>query len=496
MSAKAGASAEISGFTRRVIIYSLAEFVQRGAGFVLVPLYTACLSPAQYGNVGVLLSVGGFLGLFFAMGFPGAVPIVYHRSRTEEQRTRILWSGQLIAIGISLLFGLLFWWGGRWGWERLLSDIPFRPLALLLFLNVGLECIKQVPLAMLRTAERAGEVMRLSVAGTVVFAAAVVFFLLRLGWKEEGIMAGLVVSNLLVFALIAKEMWKLRGPLATRADLAWLFHLALPLIPHSVMIWVNNLSDRMILQQWVSGAALGQYTLAYQLVNLMFAIAVTISSAWNPMLLRLTRGDVDNRSFIARMTVLLAAVYLLLGLGVALGGRLAILFFIDPAYWPAIGLIPWLVGGGAAGVLYLIPSGFVMAAGRTRWMMYFSFLGAVTNLLGNLWLVPRYGISAAAGMTLLAYLVMLVAAGVGMWRLGFVTFDWRRLAPLLGWGAVVFLAGWNLPTGPNWQGIASALTTFTLFGVGLVALRIVPLQEIRASGAVLRSILRSRMTGQ
>src|SRR5205814_134402 len=59
----------------------------------------------------------------------------------------------------------------------------------------------------------------------------------------------------------------------------------LPLVPHNIAHWVLNLSDRLVIQPFVTAAALGLYALAFQVAQIVQLAGISINDALMPFLL-------------------------------------------------------------------------------------------------------------------------------------------------------------------------------------------------------------------
>src|SRR4051794_13467825 len=71
---------------RSAMVYSAALAVQRAIGFVLLPLYTRALAPAEYGALGVLLSIATLAVFVFSVGLDTAIFRNYFRLAADPDR--------------------------------------------------------------------------------------------------------------------------------------------------------------------------------------------------------------------------------------------------------------------------------------------------------------------------------------------------------------------------------------------------------------------------
>jgi hypothetical protein len=98
-----GTFAELRRLFSSAALYALGGLAQRGVGFLLIPVYTRVIEPAEYG---VLEILNAFSGVFFAvltLGLTSAINKCWHRDcETDEDRRKLLGTALLIDLPILL----------------------------------------------------------------------------------------------------------------------------------------------------------------------------------------------------------------------------------------------------------------------------------------------------------------------------------------------------------------------------------------------------------
>jgi O-antigen/teichoic acid export membrane protein len=74
-------------------VYAVGQILSRFASILLLPLYTRCLSPADYGCVAILDLTAGILAILIGSGMASAVMRSHFDSDDEEYRSRVWWTG-------------------------------------------------------------------------------------------------------------------------------------------------------------------------------------------------------------------------------------------------------------------------------------------------------------------------------------------------------------------------------------------------------------------
>lgn len=229
-------------------MYGVGTVLLRAIAFLLLPLYTRFLTPADYGVMAVTGTVGAILTILFPLGLHGAVTRFYFNARTEAERKEIngtiligmVIAAVVMALATDRLGGLFF--------PLVFRDVPFTPYIRIAIWTSFLTVFGLFPLNLLQTKERAGTYVLATIAGTLLNIALVICLVVFLHLGVYGYLMGTLVASLIMtvpYALLSLRNVRLALRLdVLRSALAY----SLPLVPHGLASWVLDLSDRVILQ--------------------------------------------------------------------------------------------------------------------------------------------------------------------------------------------------------------------------------------------------------
>lgn len=108
-------------------------------------------------------------------------------------------------------------------------------------------------------------------------------------------------------------------------------------------------------------------------------------------------------------------------------------------------ITPWVVGGYVCSGLYLVPTNLLFWRKQTRVIPLATLAAGTANIGLNLWLVPRYGVLAAAWSTLAAYAILLAVTWWRAERVHPFPYEYRRIGSMMALALGLFLAGKWLP---------------------------------------------------
>jgi len=271
-------------------------------------------------------------------------------------------------------------------------------------------------------------------------AAAVRLWLLATGGGLPAFAAAIVLENLLAgvalhFAArragLRINWWPVPGPVMRRLAVE-----SAPLWITSMAIIVYMRIDEIMLRHLSGPAEVGIYAAATKLSEIWYFVPVALGSSLLPALIRARNAGPDAyHDRLQRYFDVSAAAAYGLAIPVAVLAPWLIRLAYGEAYAasaPVLAIHIWaslFVFSGVARGQWLVNEG------HTHFYLYATVAGAVSNIVLNLYFIPRWGAAGAAWATLLAY-------GVAAWLSSFATAPTRAVAwmqtralllPLLGW---------------------------------------------------------------
>ncbi len=385
----------MSGVRRSVVIYACAFAVAGATPFLLLPVLTRHLSPAQFGEVTSFLMFTALLGNFASLSAHGFVSVRYFKTEPAAFAPLVGTALGMLALShalalaaTGLLHPLL---------ERVL-DLPLAPS----LLAVVAAFFMNLCLVWLALFQSSGQPMRYLQARLIQgvlelgLGSALVVWVLAEAWARTGSYTAALAAS----AAFGAWMCHRRGLFTLRferAQLKALLAFGLPLLPHIVAGTTISYLDRLVVSSLLGAESLGFYMVAMQIGMAMVALTEPLNKALAPWLFeQLAKNDEAVRRMIVRRTYLLFAALALLGLVVAAAAHLLFEQLISPRYAPARALIPWMVGGFVLQGLYTSVVNYLFYAERTGRL---SLVSASTALLGcgvSWFMTTRHGLQGAA----------------------------------------------------------------------------------------------------
>ena len=486
--------------TRSVAKNSAAPMVlslfNKGIDFVFAAFYLRILGPAQAGSYATAIATAGIFEIVANYGLN--ILLIREVSQDRSQAGRFLFNSSLLRLltaTVALLPVAGFIWAGGRG-PNPLSGAELMAIGLLMVgmifsgLTLGVSGLFYVY-------EQAEVPAAMSTVTTLLKVGLGVAALLA-GFGFVGLAAVSIVVNVITLAVLlvmAAGRFELHGPWTVdRPLLSSMLRLGFPLMLIHLLQTIFISIDVLLLRQLLPDGerVVGYYNSAWKWFNALQIIPSYFTLALFPIISRAIKQDMDAARRMYRLALklmlLLAlptsalftfAAFPLIGL---LGGRE---FLPDGAI--ALRIIMWSI---PFGWLNSVTNYVLIALGMERLQPRAFALAVGFNIVANILLIPRYSYVAAAVITVLSEVVLLVVFAYFLHRRG-AGVDWLGLA-----GRPALLTGFMLAA--LWLGgqlhlIIGLALGIVVYLAGLFALRIIGPEERAALGEVLPGAVTRRL---
>jgi O-antigen/teichoic acid export membrane protein len=184
----------------------------------------------------------------------------------------------------------------------------------------------------------------------------------------------------------------------------------------------------------------GIYSLGYKIASLVTVISGGLFAAYNPHFYKLANeGGIDARRKIEKYNNVIAIMMLSICFLIAFFSKEIILLFISKEYFGAIGLIPLLTLGIFVSQINGFTNLMIYQDKKSIQIMIITFVGAITNVVSNLILIPVFGMMGAALATLVSFLILFVIQYSYAKKCFFIPLNWYLILPSLAVFTLVYV---------------------------------------------------------
>ena len=420
---------------------------------VLTPLYTHCLTTAEFGIVELVVQTANLLMPLVSLGINQAV--LRFGIDGETDRGSVLSTGLAVNV-IGFIIFLLFY--------PVVRLIPaFGEYALLVYLFVFCSITHYLFAYCIKSMHKATLFTICVIIGTAITVVLDILFLAVWDMGIVGYILAIALSDLTcsVILIIAGKLHKLiRFDKIKKTITKAMLRYSVPLIPNSALWWITDYSDRYMVTLFVSESANGLYSLAYRLPNMLIMVCGIFMDAWQMSVLG-EKSRLERQKFFTNVFSMYQSIIFVGASALIVGAKLVTRIMAAPAFFDSWQYIPTLVMATAMSCFVTFLGTIYVVEKKSKSSLVTTIIGTVVNLGGNFVLIRYWGAHGAALSTALSYgLVVLLRA-----------FHTRKFIPI-GWSLPRFTANMALTTAqcfimifevPGWQYICSSLFLLVVF---------------------------------
>lgn len=378
--------------------YIFSSLFTKGLSILLVPIYTRYLSPADFGILNILNSIGQFLPIIISLYIDSAFGRYFHEDKIDHSQLKKLFSTSYWFVAIYGGFVITLALIASSVWAEELERMPFSYL-LLTFIPALLIQLGQLGTVYLRQSLDSQRSTLLEVGAAILSIGVTIPLLV---FFNAGIMAKLIggtVSSFSVFFYYTVFFWR-RDLFRFEFD----FHVlkrslmySTPLLPSIAGGWISGMSDRLILAKYASVESVGVYSLAASLATILYVLQDAVTQVTGPIAMSGLIHDYQaTLKKIARLSLVLWATMLFADFTLILFSKEIIYIFATKAYSGAAPLIGICAFAYVISPQYRIFIDVLSYHKKMSIVAIAGILSAIVSVALNIFLIPRYGYFATA----------------------------------------------------------------------------------------------------
>ncbi len=385
---------------KNTAIFAFGNICDKAIHFFLVPLCTSALSTEEYGTVDLMISVLAIINAFTMISIDTAVRrFLLDKDANVGKIKAVLyfWNFAGIIISTAIYF--------------IMKAIPvFSQYALLMSFYTFSVCLFNSWSEYLKGR---GYLLRDSICCVSITFIIAMLSIVTLKYMKMGI-KGYFLPYIIcyfigaTFAFILGKQYKHLNKISFDKNLfKKMTSFSFAIIPNSIMWWVMNSFDKIMVTSMISASANGIYSVSYKLPSLMSVFNSVIMKAWQFSAVKESessdREEYNNKMF----------KFYFSSLALIFSGLLFILkpftrLYVPAEYYTAWKYSPFLI----MGLMYYTLGEFIgtiyYVEKDMKSNLFSSVIGAVVNVGLNFCLIPTVGINGAAIATCVSYIVLFV----------------------------------------------------------------------------------------
>ena len=434
---------------RHSLVYGLGVILTKAVSFLMLPIYTRLLTPADYGVLQLIMMTLEVVSIFAGSRIAFGIFHFYHKASDEAGRRDVLSTALLLLAGTYVVTATTAVAAAPWIAEAVFGEGGrYTTYIRLAALGMAFESLMLVPTALFQLKERSGAFVTISMLRLLLQVGLNLLLLIQFDMGVAGVLLSSLLTSLIVGGALAISLVRQVGTTFRGSAAREFLRFGLPLVAVQVATFVYTFGDRYFLNRAGGAAEVGLYGLAYQFGFLVATLGFTpFQRVWDPQRFAVAKRD-DRDEIFARVFLYLNVGLLCASLGLSLFASDVLRLIAAPAFHAAGVYVPIIV----LAYVFHCWSNFlnvgIYVTGRTEYFTAANWVAAAVALLLYVLLIPRWLAWGAAWATLGSTIVRCALAYAFSQRLWRVEYAW---APVLRLGAaaiVAGVAGWLLPPLP------------------------------------------------
>lgn len=292
-----------------------------------------------------------------------------------------------------------------------INDFYLGKYAILLYLMLLGSSLRQLTQQFVRGS---GQVKLYAVDGVIATATSAGFTFLYLGafkWGIYGYILAIFTSDMLsvLFMFIVAKLWRYldfkHG--LKKHTLVPMLKYCIPLIPTIILWWIINVSDQYMVTYFNGVSLSGIYTSAYKIPNFVVIFASIFIDAWQLSAV----DEYDNKGkseFFTKVFKVYSGALISVGALLIIFARIITSVYLGKDYYDSWHYVPILVIATTFSCLVNFYASVYMAEKKSVLSMLTAGTGAITNIVLNFILIPRFQAYGAAIATATSFVVVFI----------------------------------------------------------------------------------------
>ncbi|OGU57775.1 MAG: hypothetical protein A2X64_05800 [Ignavibacteria bacterium GWF2_33_9] len=433
---------KIKKLTKETTLYGAALVIGRFINFLLTPLYTNYLTKDENGFIIYIYTLIAFINIAYSFGMESSF---FRFVKSDEKldavaykfnEKKVFTNSYLSILFLSVINSLIIFGFS----DSIAVTIPTNDatsgLIKLVALIPVLDALVLIPFAYLRSTNQALKFSMLRFLAIIVNVIANFLFLTQTNFGVWGVIYANLISSAVALIIFLPIIFK---HLISKIDFSLLkqmLYFGIPTLPASFSAIILQVADRQLMPFLTTADNLAIYGINYRLGIPMMIFVSMFEYAWKPFYLNHFK-DADAKVLFSKVLTYFtfASMILILVWTFSLDYIIRLPFiggkFINPEYWIGLRIVPIVLWGYFFnGVFTNLNAGFLIQK-KTKYLPLIVGIAAVSNVVINLLVIPKYTYFGAAWATFAAYLIEAVVIYYFAMKIYPIKYEWGKVFKII-----------------------------------------------------------------
>lgn len=428
-------------FVENFLVYGVGGIISKIIPLIMLPVITRLMPNTFYfGLNDISTTVVSFGSAIAVMGMYDAMFRMFFEKSDEEYQKSICSTTLAFTLCSSVVVFIVLMLFGDFLTKIFFNDIKYKNLLLLSAMSILIGSTNTIVSAPTRMNNQRKIFLVTNTLSPIISYAISIPLLLK-GMYVIALPLAMVISAFtieLVFIILNRNWFSLKR--VNKSYLKPLLIIALPLLPNFLVYWVFNSCDRLMISNILGMEYNGIYAIGGKIGQVSQLIYTAFAGGWQFFAFS-TMKDNDQVEMTSNIFEYLGAVSLIAGSLMAACSKTIFEILFKGDYVQGYTIAPYLFLAPLLLMLFQVIVNQFLVVKKTWFNVIALTLGALANIVINLFLIPVIGIEGAALGTLLGYIISIIASSVVLTKMKLLKVSKRFLAMVL--SSILYFGIWR-----------------------------------------------------
>ncbi|MCB1059565.1 MAG: polysaccharide biosynthesis protein [Calditrichaeota bacterium] len=486
-----GVSHKLRSLTKESVVYGLAHVLTRSVTFLLLPYYSHKMTAGDYGELSLYYLFLAIVQTFYFYGLDISYLRFYNLSDHGKTKSQI--SGNVLlttlvsSLGLSLLLAVF-----HRGIGSILIFNPLDPSSVPtnVLICIGIlffDTVSAFPFLKLRSDNRPMSFATQKLINVLINVGLNVWLIGGLNMGVRGVLWANLIASVVTTLLLLPGILRTCEFKFDKQLLRDMLLFGLPNIPTYLFVMIVELADRKALEIFRGVDEAGLYSAGYKLGMFMGVVNAAFRFAWQPFFLKHANDEHAPTLFSKTMTYyVLVSTALLVWLSLFVPPLVmtdlpVVGNVIAPAFWAGLSVFPIILAAHIFDGIYANLMVGIYLKKATRKLPAVTGAAAVFTIVANILLIPKFGMMAAAWITLVAFVIQAGLLYLTANKIYPIRYEWNRILLLFVLSGGITTIAAELPLT-----VSLRFALAVAFPVLLVLFKFFPENELRSIKSLIR----------
>ncbi|MCR8850561.1 oligosaccharide flippase family protein [Rossellomorea sp. SC111] len=388
------------------LLYALMNVGTKLIAFLMLPIYTHYLNPAQMGAFEMMEALTSVLTFIIIFGTDNSLAFYFYDTDEPDKRLKLFRAGLQIRLIIVFAIILLFASFNELVGQLLFNSQTYQNVIFLGLLVLLLDTLVTLVLTHYRFSFQVRKVAIFTVLKLLMVAIFSYLFLRFFMNSVDSIFLGRALASAIIIVFL---LGKIKSFVSIRLDKKLILKLikyGAPLVPASIAFWVITFSNRFFLSHFETLSTVGIYGVAIKFATVISLLTSSVQMAWRPYSMSIKNNENAKETFVnifyflmisGNIFLLVVSTFVPSIMGVVVSGE---------AYKDSTHYIALLSVGSFLSFYYLIISVGLFITEKTKVLTTYVLISAVGSVILNILLIPIFSIWGAVASLIISYLIV------------------------------------------------------------------------------------------